>query len=137
VLQARLDAMAALLTPAESELVELTRLGLSNRELAARRRSSLRTVENQLAAAYRKLGVASRRELCAVEQPGGATSPAPGLTASLTAREHQVLAAAKAGQSNKCIAYALGVTISTVSTTLTRARRKLSQSASRSSRAGL
>jgi DNA-binding CsgD family transcriptional regulator len=124
--------MAALLTPAESELVKLTRLGFSNRELAARRRSSLRTVENQLSAAYRKLGVAGRRELCAVEQRGGATSPAPTSIASLTAREQQVLAAAEAGRSNKCIAYALGIAISTVSTTLTRARRKLAQSASRS-----
>jgi DNA-binding CsgD family transcriptional regulator len=44
---------------------------------------------------------------------------------ALTHRERQVLAYADLGQSNKLIAYSLGLSISTVSTLLSRARRKL------------
>jgi DNA-binding CsgD family transcriptional regulator len=43
----------------------------------------------------------------------------------LTERERQVLAYADLGQSNKLIAYSLGLSTSTVSTLLSRARRKL------------
>ena len=43
----------------------------------------------------------------------------------LTARERQVLAYAQLGNSNKLIAYSLGISISTVSTLLSRARRKV------------
>jgi DNA-binding CsgD family transcriptional regulator len=43
----------------------------------------------------------------------------------LTPRERQVLAYAELGQSNKMIAYSLGLSISAVSTVLTRAHRKL------------
>jgi DNA-binding CsgD family transcriptional regulator len=44
---------------------------------------------------------------------------------ALTERERQVLAYADLGQSNKLIAYSLGLSTSTVSTLLSRARRKL------------
>jgi DNA-binding CsgD family transcriptional regulator len=44
---------------------------------------------------------------------------------ALTVREHQVLAYAELGHSNKLIAYSLGLAISTVSTLLTSARSKL------------
>jgi DNA-binding NarL/FixJ family response regulator len=43
----------------------------------------------------------------------------------LSEREHQVVAGARLGHSNKMIAYELGLTPSTVSTLLTRAQRKL------------
>jgi DNA-binding CsgD family transcriptional regulator len=47
----------------------------------------------------------------------------------LTAREREVLSSIDNGQSNKVIAISLGLTLSTVSTTLTRVRRKLRTSA--------
>jgi DNA-binding CsgD family transcriptional regulator len=53
------------LTEAERAVVRLALDGLSNAEIARRRRSSPKTVAHQLAAAYRKLGVGSRRELTA------------------------------------------------------------------------
>ena len=56
---------ASALTKAERAVVELALSGLSNAGIARRRRSSLGTVIKQLAAAYRKLGVGSRRELSA------------------------------------------------------------------------
>lgn len=54
------------LTPAETELAKELLEGRSNAELARRRRRSINTVRNQLAALYRKLGVASRREAIVV-----------------------------------------------------------------------
>jgi DNA-binding CsgD family transcriptional regulator len=56
---------AAVLTKAERAVVDLALGGHSNAEIARRRRSSPRTVASQLAAAYRKLGIGSRRELVA------------------------------------------------------------------------
>ena len=47
---------------------------------------------------------------------------------ALTPREQQVLRYAELGQSNKLIAYSLGLSISTVSTLLSKARRKLGSS---------
>jgi DNA-binding CsgD family transcriptional regulator len=44
---------------------------------------------------------------------------------ALSAREQEVLARADVGQSNKEIAFALGLSVSSISTLLTRARRKL------------
>jgi len=51
------------LTPREREVATLASHGLSNREIAMRLVISVRTAENQLQRAYRKLGVASRSEL--------------------------------------------------------------------------
>jgi DNA-binding CsgD family transcriptional regulator len=63
-LETTLDASAASdLTAAEKDVVELTLSGLSNAAVASKRRCSARTVANQLAIAYKKLGVGSRREL--------------------------------------------------------------------------
>jgi DNA-binding CsgD family transcriptional regulator len=59
----RLDAHR--LTAAEKSVVTLLRAGLSSAEIATRRGTSVRTVSNQLAAIYGKVGVNSRRELCA------------------------------------------------------------------------
>jgi DNA-binding NarL/FixJ family response regulator len=56
---------AAKLTPAERDVLEGLTCGLSNREIADRRRSSLRTVANQVAALLKKHGASSRLELSA------------------------------------------------------------------------
>jgi DNA-binding CsgD family transcriptional regulator len=56
------------LTPGERQVVRLAAEGLSNAAIARRRGRSPRTVANQLAAAYRKLGITSRRELQALRE---------------------------------------------------------------------
>lgn len=53
------------LTDAERDVVELLLEGRTNQEIADLRGRSYRTIANQLAAIYRKLGVASRTELIA------------------------------------------------------------------------
>jgi DNA-binding CsgD family transcriptional regulator len=53
------------LTASERTVVELVLRGWSNSRIAAERGTSSRTIANQLGAAYRKLGVRSRRELVA------------------------------------------------------------------------
>jgi DNA-binding NarL/FixJ family response regulator len=53
------------LTPAERSVALLVIDGLSNRAIAARRGTTPRTVGNQLASIYNKLGVGSRIELAA------------------------------------------------------------------------
>jgi DNA-binding CsgD family transcriptional regulator len=53
------------LTLAEREVVRLVAEGLSNQAVARRRGTTPRTVANQLASAYRKLGVGSRAALAA------------------------------------------------------------------------
>ncbi len=111
------------LTPAERQAVELATRGFSNQHVAELRGTSLHTTANQLHAAYRKLGVASRRELRAVLGVGRAAPRRSGC--SLSPREVEVLSLVEQGQANKVIAATLGVAISTVSTTVTRARRKL------------
>jgi DNA-binding CsgD family transcriptional regulator len=54
------------LTPSEEQVVQLAATGLKNREIAERLFLSPKTVEANLARAYRKLGVRSRAELGAV-----------------------------------------------------------------------
>ncbi len=53
------------LTAAERDVARLAARGLSNREIAASRGTSVRTVANQVASVFVKLGVGSRRELAA------------------------------------------------------------------------
>jgi DNA-binding NarL/FixJ family response regulator len=53
------------LTRAERAVARDAAAGLSNAEIARRRKRAVRTVANQLASIYRKLGVASRAELAA------------------------------------------------------------------------
>lgn len=53
------------LSLAELEVVTLAVRGLRNAEIGAMRKASPRTVRNQLASAYAKLGVGSRSELAA------------------------------------------------------------------------
>jgi DNA-binding CsgD family transcriptional regulator len=128
------------LTPAEAASVSLVVRGLSNRSAASARGVSASTFVNQLSAAYRKLGVMSRRELrarfghyrnpahessCTAASPAALSSRMRSRGAqALTRREQEVLSYASAGYANKVIAAQLAVAISTVSTTLTRARRK-------------
>jgi len=64
----------ALLTTAERAVVALVLSGWSNAQVALRRGCSARTVANQLASAYRKLGVGSRAELAARVAAGGDAS---------------------------------------------------------------
>jgi DNA-binding NarL/FixJ family response regulator len=60
------------LTTAERSVVNLLLEGLSNEAIAAHRRTSVRTVANQIQSIYRKLCVNSRTELAA--RVGKATS---------------------------------------------------------------
>lgn len=57
-------AIARILSPAECSVVRLVIEGLSHAEIASRRRTSMRTVANQLASAFRRLNVSGRLQLC-------------------------------------------------------------------------
>lgn len=61
------------LSDAERDVVAALLAGDSNRDIAARRGTSVRTVANQVASIFRKLGVASRAEL-ASRLSGGASA---------------------------------------------------------------
>jgi DNA-binding CsgD family transcriptional regulator len=54
------------LTPAEHAVARLVASGSSNAEIGRARGASPRTIANQLASIYRKLGVGSRAELIAL-----------------------------------------------------------------------
>jgi DNA-binding NarL/FixJ family response regulator len=51
------------LSPAEIAVAEDALAGLSNAQIAAKRRAAVRTIANQMASVYRKVGVRSRLEL--------------------------------------------------------------------------
>lgn len=115
------------LTPSERAVIELVARGLSTARVALLRGVSIYTISNQLTTAYRKLRVGGRRELrAAASTRVRVARPNQRL---LSPRELQVLALAENGHANKVIAPIVGVGISTVSTLLTRARRKLASSA--------
>jgi len=57
--------LAACLSAAEYQIVRLAIEGKTHAEMAAARSASPRTIANQLAAVFRKLGVSGRRELIA------------------------------------------------------------------------
>ncbi len=117
---------SAELTQAERQIVKLALQGLSNQAVAGVRGASVRTVAHQLSAAYRKLRVRCRRELWALyHEPDTIEGLTPAGARALSRRELEVLRFVKAGRSNKIIADSLGIRLSTVSTTLSRARRKL------------
>jgi DNA-binding CsgD family transcriptional regulator len=114
------------LTASERATIDLVLRGSSNAEVARARQVAVNTVTAQLTSAYRKLGVGGRRELrarwpCTSTLELRASPP----EAKLSAREREVLVFTERGYANKVIADALGVRPSTVSTLLTRARRKL------------
>ena len=58
-------ALIQALTQAEREVAALAIDGLTNAEIAKRRKTSVRTVASQLAVIFRKTGVGSRVELAA------------------------------------------------------------------------
>jgi DNA-binding CsgD family transcriptional regulator len=62
---ARSSSVADNLTPAERQVALAALAGLSTADIARMRGSSPRTVANQLATLFRKLGVSSRAELAA------------------------------------------------------------------------
>jgi DNA-binding CsgD family transcriptional regulator len=57
------------ITDREREVAEAVAHGATNRDVAARAGVSVRTVENQLQSAYRKLGLGGRRELAGLLEP--------------------------------------------------------------------
>lgn len=68
------------LTPTQAQVVELAAAGLTNRQIATRLFMSPHTVEAHLSAAYRTLGIRSRRELIAAVRDASprASEPAHG-----------------------------------------------------------
>jgi DNA-binding CsgD family transcriptional regulator len=67
----------ALLSPREAEIARLVASGLTSRQVAQELTVSVRTVENQLARVYAKLGITRRGELCSAlgVVPPTASSP--------------------------------------------------------------
>lgn len=65
------DAIPDNLTSAEATVLSAILLGKSNREIASERGTSIRTVANQVASLFRKLGVTSRAELALQQGRGG------------------------------------------------------------------
>ena len=63
-------ALVGDLTPREREVVLLAGQGLASRAIAERFDVSVRTIDNQLGRAYRKLGVSSRAELASLLAEG-------------------------------------------------------------------
>ena len=57
------------LTPSERRVAEMAARGMTNREIAAERYVTIKTVESHLRAAYDKLGIRSRGELPAALKP--------------------------------------------------------------------
>jgi DNA-binding CsgD family transcriptional regulator len=77
------DDFGAYLSATERAVTDLVLRGLSTAEIAHRRRRSSRTIANQIASVFQKLGVRSRRELVSLflsrertSLVGGAKSPA-------------------------------------------------------------
>jgi DNA-binding CsgD family transcriptional regulator len=72
VISISMGALAELpdLTAAEFQVVERVLQGQSNHEIAQGRGTALRTVANQLASIFRKLGISSRTELMAAVMEG-------------------------------------------------------------------
>ncbi len=60
------DTLDEGLTASERAIADLVLRGLSTAEISRRRRRAERTVANQIASLFRKLGVRSRRELTAL-----------------------------------------------------------------------
>ncbi len=72
VLELEADVMlTSTLSRAEREVMRLCLAGRSNGSIAAERGVALRTIANQLAAVYQKLGVRSRAELAAAVSSHG------------------------------------------------------------------
>jgi len=59
------DRRSPLLTAAERAVLDAVAAGMSNGEIARARKTSVRTIANQIASLFRKLRVGSRHELVA------------------------------------------------------------------------
>jgi len=118
------------LTAAEHEVAYGLWLGRSYEQIARERGTSVRTVANQVRAAFRKLRINSRAELCAAlhavfGQPHRESAAPRASLAALSPREHVVLARRARGDSLKAIAYDLAVSTSTICRDLQRAMAEL------------
>ena len=80
VISAPAPVLPDCLSESEREIVRAVLRGLSNAEIAGQRKSSTKTVANQLYAIYRKLGVGGRDDLVLrITSPrAGESSPEPG-----------------------------------------------------------
>jgi DNA-binding NarL/FixJ family response regulator len=114
---------AAALGDAEKDILCRILAGASNAEIAAARATSMRTVANQVASIFKKLGVSSRRELIARARTRGAAHV--GTNGTLNDRERLILDCAARGWPDKVIALETGLTTGAVGALLTRARRKV------------
>jgi DNA-binding CsgD family transcriptional regulator len=87
--------LASLLTPAQFDVVRLRVEGKSHDEIAALRHRSRRTIANQLAESFRRLGVSGRAELirCLITEPrpllGHRLAPNPALEQQASAPPRQ------------------------------------------------
>jgi DNA-binding CsgD family transcriptional regulator len=73
------SASGSALTGSEQAVAELAAVGRSNRQIAAELVISVRTVESQLSATYRKLDIRSRGQLAAALKFAGEDGGGPGL----------------------------------------------------------
>ena len=136
------------LTPAQLEVARLACLGLSNREVARKRRTSVHTVARQMHGLIEKLGVGSRQvlgvwywhelargrwqKLDAIGLTGTGAEANRAMSASLAVtwpmlrpRQRRVLGLLARGYSQGAIAKKLNWPPSTVSSTLLGARKRL------------
>ncbi len=91
------ESVLSNLSPSESAVARAAAAGLGNAEIAAQRGCSRFTVQNQLASAYRKLGVSSRSELTALLARHGAVKADLGI--GIEAFSTELLEAASASSS--------------------------------------
>jgi DNA-binding NarL/FixJ family response regulator len=119
------DVDTGKLSPAEREVARDAVDGRSNAEIAQRRGRTVRTIANQLASIYRKLGVGSRAELAVLVERFESGNPHAVDPVGLSERERAIGQLAARGKSNKLIAYELGLAESTVGTHLSAVMRKL------------
>ncbi len=83
----RRAAAPGTLSATEAAIARLAAAGRTNREVADALHISARTVEWNLSKLYRRLGVRSRTELARALSTDSDTTPAPGTSPELTARE--------------------------------------------------
>jgi DNA-binding NarL/FixJ family response regulator len=115
------------LTPAEHDIVVRLLEGLTNVEIARARHVKPRTIANQIASIFRKLGVCSRVELAARRdvQSQGTFACRDIADGSLSTRERHVAAFVAQGHSNKLIAFELDLSEAAISNAVRAAAAKL------------
>jgi DNA-binding NarL/FixJ family response regulator len=132
----REEPVAPRLTAAEQDVLVRILMGLSNRQTAAARGTSPRTIANQARSLFQKFGVGSRAELVAVVAPTlhrrlsndstlASTDSRDLALSRLSPRQAVAMSLRARGLSVKCISFELGVAMSTVSQQLKLAMRQL------------